>query len=210
MKFDDGWWIPEQTTEGRHPVNRRRKGLGIIRNALKYLPKTDRRMAIQAGGHLGLWPKTLAQSFQHVYTFEAHEENFSCLRANVHEKNITVKYAALGFEPGTVGIRTTKTTGSHFVKHEGGNCPVVTIDGLRLSRIDALFLDIEGYELFALHGAIETLKNLRPVVVCEQNTTCFRYDIPYGLLESWMETRGYSLVQSWKNDLIFLPIERLK
>jgi hypothetical protein len=50
-----------------------------------------------------------------------------------------------------------------------GTFPVhqVTIDSLDLRECDAIFLDVEGYEVSALRGASETIARTRPVLMVE-------------------------------------------
>ena len=50
------------------------------------------RSVVQAGGHVGVWPKYLSVQFQQVYTFEPDYMNFQCLNKNVPETT-RVSYA---------------------------------------------------------------------------------------------------------------------
>ena len=92
--------------------------------------------------------------------------------------------AALGRKDGTADIETiADSTGSARVKVSGGggepwikgawemaeeSVPVLRLDQFSLMALDFLKLDCEGYELFALQGAEETLKRCKPVVIVEQ------------------------------------------
>ena len=130
----------------------------------------EKRVAIQAGGAMGMFPKRMAQVFDVVYTFEPTTESFNCLAFNCPEANVIPFHAALGKEPGFVRSGTAKNEEGNL----GANCivgeglvPTILIDNLGFDVCDLLMLDIEGYELFALQGAIETIRRCHPVIVLE-------------------------------------------
>ena len=130
-----------------------------------------REFCVQAGGHVGLWPLRLAQFFKGVATFECEPALFQCLRLNTNTTpNITSFDAALGPELGRVKLRPSVSAGSWRVDHEHGKVEVdqVTIDWLGLGQCDAIFLDVEGYEVEALKGAAATIKKFSPVIHVEE------------------------------------------
>jgi hypothetical protein len=98
----------------------------------------------------------------------------------------------------------------------------VTIDGIMRKRnlqwCDAIFLDVEGYELRAIQGAAETIKRFRPVLVLEENICCRRYGFDQGDLGAYLARHfGYRLAHTFQSrkpppqakfpgaDLIFVP-----
>jgi FkbM family methyltransferase len=205
MHYDAGWWIPSTITERRHPVASRRKGSAVIPQALAWGGK--RRVVLQAGGHLGLWPILLAAQFRQVLTFEPDPENWACLCKNTARcDNIHVTFGALGERTGTVSMQRRRgSTGGHYVKQtDSGSVPLFTIDSLSLPCLDALFLDVEGYELAVVRGAEATLERCRPLLVCEENSTGARYGRARGDLAQWLAGWGYQQVQAYKRDLVFL------
>lgn len=149
---------------------------------LKHLPDLDMTVAaaarhglcIQAGGHVGLWPRALAESFDVVLTFEPDPALFECLKGNTKGwANITAKPLALGASSNSATMRTDKKAGSWAID-AAGTVPVsmVSIDeelaAIGWPRCDAIVLDIEGYEVEALKGAAETLERFHPVVHVEE------------------------------------------
>lgn len=200
-----GWWIPETVVEGRHPVEWRRKGLPVIDMVMRMPGR--RGTVIQAGGHLGLWPLTLVKHFARVVTFEPDEENYACMRKNIAERDtsrkIEIHYGALGDINRTASIKRGPTTGSHYVKvnNTSGSCPMFTIDSLGLS-VDALFLDVEGYEVFALRGAMEMIRRDKPIIVCEENKCGERYGFAHGDIEKQLAPVGYRIAARRKKDII--------
>lgn len=125
------------------------------------------RTAIQAGGNIGYWPKRIAIDFERVITFEPEPLMFNCLKKNLEGiSNIEVRNQALGVREGKCGI-DRKGFGSHRINEVGLEVDMITIDSLELDDVDLIQLDIEGYEIFALTGAIKTIKNSKPLIQVE-------------------------------------------
>lgn len=175
--------------------------------ALAYVKQ--RKLAIQAGGNTGVWPKFLAREFEQVYTFEPEPNNYHCLAVNCVEPNITIFAAALGAH-----WRTTV----HMEYPEGprnmgacrvaahGNIPIVTIDSLRLDYCDFIQLDIEGYEPHAIEGAADTIRKYRPVLMLEDKGLSENYGFP----QDWTRTiEDYKIVYKIERDVILVPRELL-
>lgn len=126
----------------------------------------DRRVVVQAGGCAGLWPLALAQSFARVYTFEPEAENFRCLQANVAAvPTISATQAALGERPRRVALTRPKAQAGLWCVDGAGDIPMVTLDdALGDVAVDAIVLDVEGFEVHALHGAKRLIAAHRPLL----------------------------------------------
>lgn len=71
-------------------------------------------------------------------------------------------------------------------------------------RIDAIKLDIEGAEYFALKGATETLKKYKPLLIfecCHQHTIKFDYE-PDDVIGYLEENFGYTIKERWTSDVM--------
>jgi FkbM family methyltransferase len=172
-----------------------------------------RRAVIQAGGNLGLFPKRLAHFFPTVYTFEPAPKLFPLLVANAPEPNIIRYQAALGLQRQLVRMDQTRRDGKPNA-HEGithvagaGTVPTLRIDDLALPRCDLIQLDLEGYEWWALQGAVETLERCRPVLAVEINKNCGYYGLEAAAIRAWILARGYSWADRLHSDDVFLPVE---
>lgn len=178
--------------------------INTVDDVYLYLKETkNKRIAVQAGGNVGMFPKRLAHSFDHVYTFEPDALNFQCLKLNCTENNITCENAALGDVDGFISIKKVDDNcGANFVDGEG-DIPVKTIDGLNLDFCDLIQLDIEGYEMKALHGAVKTIEKFHPVIVIEENGLSVRYGVENGDVGEWLKKFGYEPANSIHRDLIF-------
>lgn len=133
-----------------------------------------KRTAIQAGGNIGLWPLRLAKEFQTVVTFEPEPVSRACLEMNVAGvTNIYVRKEALGEAEGTCAMER-RSLGSHLVRR-GDSIDIVPLDKFEFQSVDLLQLDIEGYELRALNGAIEMIKRCRPILHIEMRDLATEY-----------------------------------
>lgn len=165
-----------------------------------------RAVAVQAGGNLGMFAGNLAEQFAAVYTFEPDASLFPMLVANAPQENIVRFQAALGDVPAFIGMQKTTPYDTHAgVAHVSGAgiTPTMRIDDLRLPACDLLYLDIEGYELFALQGAVETLKAHKPTVAVEINRCCHRYGYSEGDIAALLKGLGYEHRKHIHNDHIW-------
>lgn len=168
---------------------------------------------VQAGGNLGVWPKRLAQSFGVVFTFEPAADLFALLCRNAPEPNIVKLQAALGDERGLVGLsrerRDGKTNNHEGITHVSGDgiVPTLRIDDLGLSACDLVYLDLEGYELFALHGARLTIERCRPVLAVEINKSLGFYGLEASRVYEFIYSHAYREAAVLGPDHVFVPEE---
>jgi len=130
-----------------------------------------RSVCVQAGSYVGLWPKRLAKSFALVWTFEVMPGCFEAARRNLEScSNVFLSNWGLGSTHGiTAPLLPKGTAGSWRIDPEGQlSANLTCIDKLPLKSCDAIFLDIEGYEVEALKGAKETIAKYRPVIHVEE------------------------------------------
>lgn len=189
MKQIDGLWWPDFDVRCRHAV------VGECGLAMPVvLPMVPaKRVCVQAGGNVGVYPLALAEVFDRVITFEPDTDNQDCLIRNVTLPNVMIFRSALGSEPGTCGILRidTDNCGSHKTL-PGTAIPVQTIDGLHLDQCDLIWLDIEGAEAGAIKGAMATIEKFSPIVVLEEKGLGPKADLP-----------GYVRVTRIGNDTVY-------
>lgn len=207
MKFSHGWYHHD-VMKGLGTYIRRSK---VIEVAMAYIPKERRRTVIQAGGHQGVWPVTLAGLFDHVYSWEPMPSNWECLVKNTEKiDNITITQGCLGDEVGEVLLedKSNKNTGASFINPKGTeSAKLFRLDDYTFpAPIDAMFLDVEGYELRILLGGHVHIHNDRPaVLVIEENgLQKRRFDIAEDAVQKYLKQFGYVFAERWEEDAIYI------
>ena len=173
------------------------------------------RVAVQAGGNLGVYPKRLAKQFQVVYTFEPAPALFAKMVKNAPEKNIIRLQAVLGYHRQGVRMMQTRRNKLDKPAHEGvthvdgpGHIPTLRLDDLALPVCDLLCLDVEGWELYALQGATATLARCRPVLLVEVNVNCEFEGLTRDDVRGYILEQRYRFVERLQSDELFVPEEQ--
>ena len=158
---------------------------------------------LHGGGHIGVVSLALATRFAHVRVFEAADDNYAWLAANVaHEPRIAATYGALGDGQPSAVVRH-KYSATHHVRGPG-NVPCYRIDDLGLTDLDVVLLDLEGGEMVALHHAQETILRCRPLLVIEEWPRWMpRYRRQPGDVDRLLTSLGYTYIDAAGFDLVF-------
>lgn len=212
MKTVNGWHVPDNmNTPGSHL-----RRSGVITLAVAHLPMDRRRTVIQAGGHIGIWPHTLASIFDLVFTYEPIGANIECLVANcAHVNNVKLTPGCIGDKDGFVEVEfCERNTGKHCVRRGGPKHADVQMTQLdsefrHSTNVDALFLDIEGYEWQALMGGERMIDRCHPLIVVEQNGLGSRYGHADNVVTQLLTDWGYQEVEEFEEDVVYVHRSRL-
>lgn len=163
---------------------------------------------IHAGGNIGIYALEFAKRAKNVYVFEPASENFTALSLNCAKvENIFLYKAALGDTNIPVQVYNPAPDlqcGAWQVK-DNGNIPTLTIDNLGLSDVSIIHLDIEGYEWFALKGAVNTIKRCKPLIAFEILNHNDNYNYTQNDLFNYVVTElGYSKHMKYANEIMFM------
>ena len=202
VEVDGVWWPSrDQAAKANTPIS-----VQHIKHLVTQVG--ERKVAVQAGGNVGLWPREMARYFERVVTFEPDSLNIQCFKRNVLAENVTLFEAALGDKAESKGLaRNADNCGAHYLV-DGDEFQTVTIDSLQLDACDLIQLDIEGFELMALRGAERTIEKFHPTICLELNGNGEAY---YGIKDSetvdWLLDRGYVGVMKFGQDTVFVNKE---
>lgn len=164
----------------------------------------DKKIVVQAGGNMGYYVKQYADLFETVYTFEPDPVNFYCLNLNIPDLNVIKIQSCLGNDHNCVSLKVkSRNRGKNHIQGQG-ILPTLKIDDLNLPGCDLIHLDIEGYELFALQGGMQTIVKYRPVIAVEYfSKCCNRYNYSLEDLEQFLFSLGYKLLTTFEEERVY-------
>lgn len=155
----------------------------------------DGLVAIDCGANIGVHTIEWAQlmyGWGEVIAFEAQERIFYALAGNIAINNCfnaRAIWAAVGEFKGTIGVPTpnyftpssfgsleiNKTENTEFIGQEldysddkTQPTQMIAIDDLNLNRLDLIKIDIEGMEIDALKGALNSITKFKPQILIEK------------------------------------------
>ena len=205
-------WDWSKFEGGAEALKWNRKELSSIDEVMRYV--NGCAVVVQAGGNLGIFPKRLAELFHVVYTFEPDQELFVKMTKNAPEANIIRFQAALGSKRELIGTSRVRRDGKTNI-HEGithvsgpGVVPTLLIDDLNLPACDLVYLDLEGYEPYALMGAEQTLRRCRPVLAVEINKSAGFMGFTKDSVRRMITSMGYEFKIKIRSDEVFVPVEQ--
>ena len=158
---------------------------------------------ILAGANAGFYVARYAERFERVIAVEPEPLNFLALTLNCQQANVVKIQAALGLHRECVGIANDHdcNCGGFYVAGKGA-VPVIRIDDIG-EDVDAIHLDVEGYEANAIRGGKETIDHDYPAIMVETIGNGGRYGVTDGQLDEMLTVRGYIVAESMEHDKIY-------
>ena len=174
------------------------------------------RGVIHVGAHHGQEHVEYLAEYGNIPThwFEPGAEAFSVLQGNLgHATQTSLYNFALGAESGKLPLWEETANGGqssslarpightetfpHIDFHQGDVVKVRTLDSFGIMDSNVLSLDVQGYELEVLKGAIETLERIDHVF-CEVNYTEMYEGCPsLQTLSNFLSSLGFELKEIW-------------
>jgi len=159
--------------------------------------------SIDAGaniGHLTLAASRRVGSSGNVVAIEAHPQIFGYLEGNValnRALNVQAIQCALGAEAGEVAFTSRRSDDQNYISSDGAvRVPMRILDDLvKPGQTRLLKLDVEGYELPVLRGALRTLSETQ-IVYCElSKSNCRRFGYEPEKIEQFLLDQGFVFIR---------------
>ena len=180
MKKIGNYFFPDTDTHFERWVldgeyqKKQRDELFLKMNSIKPIKKI-----CDIGGHVGTWSVPMAQykDTEMIYAFEPNEKVRECFVENTlpFKDKVKVFNVALGNEAGFAWLDIEEeNTGNTRIWIDDETplktVEVRTLDSFELKDIDYIKIDVEGFELPVLQGAVKTIKESKPFIHVEMKT----------------------------------------
>jgi len=150
---------------------------------------------LDIGAWVGTWSMAMNRFCGRVIAFEPDETHYACLVKNVDD-DIETHQLAVGNDTKMISLSDDNFTQAKRIIGDG-NIPMVTIDGLGLSDVDMIKIDVEGYEMEVLKGAEKTLENIKYLMI-ELNNNTKKYGSSNVEIEKYLRKKGFRVkVKIW-------------
>jgi FkbM family methyltransferase len=175
------------------------------------------KLAVDVGANVGDWTARMAARFDQVVAFEPGRDVFKKLL------NVALTYGNVRCYNDAVGDvaqadielvsleKKLRNSQSRYVRkahRKPGEVfinptSMVTLDGLGLSALGLLKIDVEGAEMLVLRGAETTVKTFKPVIVVEKSSYGKRYGYKESAVDDLLTSWGAAQVAFRYPDKIF-------
>ena len=153
---------------------------------------------LDIGAWCGTWSLAMQKYAENIFCYEPNKTHFACLEKNLAPfSNVSLYNCAIGNEEGFVKLTEETATQNTRVIQEKGDTKICTIDSLNLDNVDLIKIDVEGFEMEVLKGAIETIKNVQYIMI-ELNNNTKKYGSSNLEIEKYLPKLGFRiLIKIW-------------
>jgi FkbM family methyltransferase len=178
---------------------------------------------VDVGAHIGSYAIPIAKNAQKVIAFEPNKDSFDLLTRNIalnHLTNIEAHNIAVSKKSGTVSFiyghesiysmimgsdQSTNVEVTENAKPNNNNIHLVNATDLdsalsKEDRVDWIKIDVEGHEVDALEGAIQTIRIHKPKIIIEI------WPKNMAKIKTMVHSFGYSIEQIYSEYFLLKPM----
>ena len=156
---------------------------------------------IDIGAWCGTWSLAVGSLAKSIVAFEPDELHFQCLQKN-KLSSMTCYNVALGSQEQTVGLSKHSFTQAKHIT-DTGTIQMQTLDSYNLTDVDFIKIDVEGYEMEVLKGAVNTLQNAKYLMI-ELNNNSKKFGSSNGVIEQHLDQLGWKVIINLWPDKVFV------
>jgi FkbM family methyltransferase len=186
-------WLPEESVKMDRCWRFITKNVPDLNAGIAHVKK--RSVALQAGGHIGIFPNYLAGHFTTVITYEPDPDLYECLVRNALPRVEALNFA-LGAESAPGRFRRSLGGTGALDTHGDHDVGVLAFDDTGLD-VNFIHLDVEGGEVEALAGMRSMIERCSPVLQLEVLRR-FKDE-----LYAYVDSIGYEVVNDRSRDHVF-------
>ena len=181
------------------------------------LDNSKREVALDIGANVGIITRVLGENYKFVVALEPSAQNRAAIYRNQTKElnNLIIYPFAASSENGEMEIRISdESCGGNSLSDIDLPNPnrfekihLVKIDEIICEnsffndkQINLIKIDIQGYELQALKGAIKTIKKHKPLILCEVMTSFYSNEEK---INEFLGSLGYKTVDYLDKDRIY-------
>ena len=176
-----------------------------ISSALDFVKRF--RTAIDIGAHVGIVSYALSKKFKEVHSFEINDTVYECLeinRSNLFPNNVTIYNNGIGDKEANVDLNiTNKLFSTHVKPHSIGKYKILPLDRYNFENVDFIKIDAEGFESLIAQGALETIRNNKPVILFERKQHAQRYGFEKDSFVEILKPYGYTMLNHKQHGFTF-------
>lgn len=163
-----------------------------------FIPSPD-DVVLDAGAQFGDYALLCAGGFgvSEVIAFEPVKRNFEILESNIALNgfsNVKAHHLALGETESTMEIFHENDMANKYGYGTPEMAHVRTVDSLPIKRVTFMKIDVEGFEMELLRGALETIRKNRPRIIIETHSRELDSEV-----KEFLANFGYKLKHTVKN-----------
>jgi len=164
------------------------------------------KQVLDIGAWVGTWSYAMQKFCKSIIAFEPDSTNFKCLYRNLGPFNhIICNQNAIGEKNGNVSLTEDNFTQAKRIENNQGNIQMFTVDYYNYTDVELIKIDVEGYEMRVLEGAMQTLKSVKFLMI-ELNNNTKKYGSNNIQVEKYIESLGFkTLISIWPDKVYYRP-----
>ena len=176
---------------------------------------------VDIGAHIGTYSVILSKKCNRVYSFEPQKDIYHCLNKSLHSNNcnnvITQNFGIGSTECKKILHHVSEDGGGSTLRDDLPLPPTIfdeeieirTLDSFSIENINFMKIDVEGYELEVIMGALNTLErnNYPPFIFESWNEEWYEED--KGKLIKYIEEIGYNVIPISGTNNMYLASKKL-